>query len=152
LGVAALLAVVSCEVFSFISFFLGQAVLSGGGAPSATLATPGAARAVGLTGLFIALIALMAFGFGIILRSTAAALAAFVGVVFVLPLVMHQISESAVRYTPSNMLINSIMPTVNQGQGGPFAPVSPVVGLLLMSLYAAAALVVGAVLFVRRDA
>ena len=32
---------VFCELLSFISFFLGQAVLSGGGAPSATLARPG---------------------------------------------------------------------------------------------------------------
>ena len=47
-----------------------------------------------MTGLFIALLALMSFGFGLICRSTAAAIATFVGVVFVLPLVMHAISES----------------------------------------------------------
>ena len=40
-----------------------------------------------MTGVFIALMALMSFGFGLILRSTAGAIAAFVGVVFVLPLV-----------------------------------------------------------------
>ena len=77
-----------------------------------------------LTGLFIALIALMSFGFGLIFRSTAAAIAAFVGVVFVLPLVMHGISESDVRYLPTNILTNSIMSTVNQGPGGPFAAVA----------------------------
>ena len=85
---------VFCVVLSFASFFLGQAILSSGGAPTATLASPGAARAVILTGLFIGLIALMSFGFGLIFRSTAAAIAAFVGVIFVLPLVMHGISES----------------------------------------------------------
>ena len=42
-----------------------------------------------MTGVFIALMALMSFGFGLILRSTAGAIAAFVGVVFVLPLVMR---------------------------------------------------------------
>jgi uncharacterized membrane protein len=71
-----------------------------------------------MTGLFIALLALMSFGFGLIFRSTAAAIAAFVGVVFVLPLVMHGISESRVRYLPTNILTNSIMSTVNQGPGG----------------------------------
>ena len=71
-----------------------------------------------MTGLFIALMALMSFGFGLIFRNTAAAIAAFVGVVFVLPLVMHGISESAVRYLPTNILTNSIMATVNQGPGG----------------------------------
>jgi ABC-2 type transport system permease protein len=152
IGVTAVLSVVFCEVLSFVSFFLGQAILSGGGAPSATLASPGAARAVVLTGLFIAFIALMSFGFGLIFRSTAAAIAAFVGVIFVLPLVMHGISQTGVRYLPTNILTNSIMSTVNQGQGGPFGPVSPVVGLLLMALYAAIALAAGAAVFVRRDA
>ncbi len=152
LGLTTMLAMVFCVVLSFLSFFLGQAILSSGGAPTATLATSGAARAVILTGLFIGLIALMSFGFGLIFRSTAAAIAAFVGVIFVLPLVMHGISESSVRFLPTNILTNSIMSTVRQGQGGPFPPLSPVVGLLLMVLYAAAALTVGAVLFVRRDA
>ncbi len=152
LGLTTVLTMVFCVVLSFLSFFLGQAILSSGGAPTATLASSGAARAVTLTGLFIGLIALMSFGFGLIFRSTAAAIAAFAGVIFVLPLVMHSISESTVRLLPTNILINSIMPTVNQGQGGPFPPLSPVVGLVLMVLYTAVALAVGAVLFVRRDA
>jgi ABC-2 type transport system permease protein len=151
MGVTAVLTVLYCELLSFASFFLGQAILSGGGAPSATLASPGAARAVVMTGLFVALIALMSFGFGLIFRSTAAAIAAFVGVIFVLPLVMREVSESSVRFLPTNILTDSIMATVNQGQGGPFAPVSPAVGLCLMTLYAAIVLAVGAALFVRRD-
>ena len=120
MAVTAALTVVFFEVLSFLSFFLGQAILSGGGAPSASLASPGAARAVVMTGLFIALLALMSFGFGLIFRSTAAAIAAFAGVVFVLPLVMHGISQAAVRYLPTNILTNSITSTVNQrGPGGP---------------------------------
>ncbi len=152
LGVTTGLTMAFSVVLSFVSFFLGQAILSSGGAPTATLASPGAARAVVLTGLFIGLLALMAFGFGLIFRGTAAAIAGFVAVIFVLPLVMHGISEAGVRYLPTNILIGSIMATVTQGQGGPYPPLAPVVGLLLMALYAAAALAVGAVLFVRRDA
>jgi ABC-type transport system involved in multi-copper enzyme maturation permease subunit len=151
IGVTAVLAVVFCEILSFASFFLGQAVLSSGGAPSASLGSPGAFRAVALTGLFIALMALMSFGFGLILRSTAGAIAAFVGVVFVVPLVMHAISAAAVRYLPTNILTNSIMSTVNQG-GGNLRPFSPAIGLLLMAIYAAVPLAVGALLFTRRDA
>ena len=94
IGVAAAATVVFCELLSFVAFFLGQAILSGGGAPSASLGSPGAFRAVFMTGLFIALMALMSFGFGLIFRSTAAAIAAFVGVVFVLPLVMRGISAA----------------------------------------------------------
>ena len=149
--VAAVLTVVFCELLSFVAFFLGQAILSGSGAPHATLGTSGAIRAVVFTGLFIALLTLMAFGFGLIFRNIAAAIAAFVGVVFVLPLVIHSISEHAQRYLPSNILTNSVSATVNQGPG-PTGPVTPTVGLLLMLLYAALAIGVGAVLFIRRDA
>lgn len=152
LAVTAAAMVVFCEILSFASFFLGQAILSGGGAPSASLGSPGALRAVFLTGLFIALMALMSFGFGLICRSTAGAIASFVGVVFVLPLVMHGISEPDLRYLPTNILTNSIMSTVNQGPGGIIRPLSPVIGVLLMALYAAIAVGVGAVLFLRRDA
>ncbi|MGH9055757.1 MAG: ABC transporter permease subunit [Acidimicrobiales bacterium] len=152
IGVAAAAMAIFCELLSFVSFFLGEAILSGGGAPSANLGSPGALRAVLLTGLFIALLALMSFGFGLIFRSTAGAIAAFVGVVFVLPLVMHGISEPDVRYVPTQILTNSIMATVNQGPGGIIHDLSPAIGLLLMVLYAAIALAAGAVLFVKRDA
>jgi ABC-type transport system involved in multi-copper enzyme maturation permease subunit len=152
IGVAAAATVLFCELLSFVSFFLGEAILSSGGAPSASLGAPGAFRAVTMTGFFIALLALMSFGFGLIFRSTAAAIAAFVGVVFVLPLVMHGISEPDLRYLPTNILTNSIMATVNQGPGGIVKPVSAAVGLSLMAIYAAITLAAGAVLFVKRDA
>ena len=152
IGVTTVITMAFCEVLSFLSFWLGQVVLSAGGAPSASLASPGAFRAVAMTGVFIALMALMSFGFGLILRSTAAAIAAFVGVVFVLPLVLRAISETDLRYLPTNILTNSVMSTVNQGPGGFLRPLSPAVGLLLMAVYAAVPLVAGAVLFVRRDA
>ena len=42
IGVTAAATVVFCEMLSFVSFFLGQAILSGGGAPSASLGSPGA--------------------------------------------------------------------------------------------------------------
>lgn len=156
LGVTALAMVVFCEILSFVAFFLGEGILSGGNAPSASLGSPGALRAVWMTGLFIALLALMSFGFGLIFRSTAGAISAFVGVVFVLPLVIRGISESATRWTPTRILINSIMNTnVQPGggpKGGPIHDFSPGVGLLVMAIYAAIALAAGAVLFMKRDA
>ena len=45
---------------------------------------------------------------------------------------------------PTNILTNSIMATVNQGQGGTVQPLSPALGLLLMAIYAAIALAAGA--------
>lgn len=159
-AVTAALLLVFFEAMSFATFFLGEAVLSGG-APTASLASPGAARAVLLTGVFVTLLALMSFGFGLVFRSTAGAIAAFVGVVFVLPLVMHGISRAGVRYLPTNILTNSIMSTVSQRvvvgpKGGPgpngFLPLSPGLGMVMMVIYAAAVLAAGAWLFLRRDA
>ncbi|HUJ64553.1 MAG TPA: hypothetical protein VLX59_03380, partial [Acidimicrobiales bacterium] len=96
------------------------------------------------------LLALMSFGLGLIFRSTAGAIAGFAGVTFVLPLVIRGISEHLSRYMPTNILVNSVMSTVpNQG---PYAPLSPPIGLLVMVLYAAVAVAIGVVLFLRRDA
>lgn len=176
IGVTAAAIVVFCEVLSFVSFFLGQAILSGQATPSAaqlqqsgqgpigpngglllnhlsthaSLGSPGALRAVWMTGLFIALLALMSFGLGLIFRSTAGAIAGFAGVTFVLPLVIRGISHHLVRYMPTNILVNSVMST--QPNGGPYAPLSPPVGLLVMAVYAAVAVAAGVVLFTRRDA
>jgi ABC-2 type transport system permease protein len=176
IGVTAAAVIVFCEVLSFVSFFLGQAILSSQQTPSAaqfkasgalpvgpggqallthltthaSLASPGALRAVWMTGLFIALLALMSFGLGLIFRSTAGAIAGFAGVTFVLPLVIRGISEHLSRYMPTNILVNSVMTTVPNH--GPYAPLSPPIGLLVMVLYAAVALAIGIVLFVRRDA
>lgn len=175
-GVTAAAVVVFSEILSFVSFFLGQAIMSGQQAPSAaqlfrsgqgpvgpdgklvlghisthaSLATPGALRAVVFTGLFIALLALMSFGFGLMFRSTAGAIAAFVAVVFVLPLVMRGISEQSVKYLPTNMLVNSAMSTLPQTGGD--RPLSAVVGLILMAVYAVVVVGAGCVLFMRRDA
>ena len=176
IGVTAAAVIVFCEILSFASFFLGQAILSSQHAPSAaqlqqsgqlpikpgggvllthvtthaSLASPGALRAVWMTGLFIALLALMSFGLGLIFRSTAGAIAGFAGVTFVLPLVIRGISEHLSRYMPTNILVNSVMSTVPDH--GPYAPLSPPIGLLVMVAYAAVALAIGVVLFVRRDA
>jgi ABC-type transport system involved in multi-copper enzyme maturation permease subunit len=148
IGVTAVTTLVVFVVLSFVAFFLGEAVLSSGAAPHAALATPGALRAVVMTGVFIALTTLMAFGFGLIFRHTAGAIAAFAGVVFVLPLVMHGISPMDVRYVPTSILTNSITATVGEDPGA----VSPALGLGLMAVYAAISLGVGAMLFSRRDA
>jgi ABC-type transport system involved in multi-copper enzyme maturation permease subunit len=177
IGVTAAAVIGFCELLSFVSFFLGQAILSGQQTPSAAdlqqggpgpiigpggqslfshltthanLASPGAFRAVWMTGLFIALLALMSFGLGLIFRSTAAAIAGFAGITFVLPLVMRGISEHLDRYMPTNILVNSVMSTVPNG--GRYAPLSAPLGLLVMALYTAVALGVGAMLFNKRDA
>jgi ABC-type transport system involved in multi-copper enzyme maturation permease subunit len=138
---------VLCEALSFACFGIGQLILSGGGAPSAHLGQPGVARAVLLSGLFLALFGLLGMGIGAIVRNTAGAISAYVGVTFLLPLLLHQLSGNPARYAPVQILANSVSATVpNHDQ------VSATLGLLLMAAYTAAALIAGAVVFMSRDA
>jgi hypothetical protein len=135
------------ELLTFGCFYLGQAILSGGGAPHASLGQPGVARAVIMSGAFLALFGLLGMGLGLIIRNTAGAISAYVGVTFLLPLLLHQLSGNPARYTPLQILGNSVTSTVtNPGQ------VSPAVGLLLMVVYTGAALAAGSALFRLRDA
>jgi hypothetical protein len=72
------------EVTSFTAFFVGQALISGH-APHAALGDPGVARAVVGAGLYLSALAVLSVAAGTLLRHPAAAIAAMVGVLFVLP-------------------------------------------------------------------
>ena len=152
LGVTAAALIGICELLSFAVFFVGEAILSGGRAPSDTLASHNALRAVVFTGLGVPLMALMAFGFGLIFRSTAGAIASFVGVMFVLPLTVHGFWDSAVPYMPPNILSQSLNATLPQRGAGPHAPLPAGTGLAMLALYALVPLIIGSVLFLKRDA
>jgi ABC-type transport system involved in multi-copper enzyme maturation permease subunit len=145
--VAATAVLVISEIMSFACFWLGQAILSGGGAPSAHLGQPGVLRAVMLTGLVVGLLSILSFGLGLILRSTAGALSAYAGVAFVLPLILRAMPGNDVQYSPTGILTNSVMATVKQGKA-----LSATVGLELMVAYTIAVLAAGTVVFLRRDA
>jgi ABC-2 type transport system permease protein len=101
-----LVALVVGEVVTFLSFFAGQAMLSSP-VPHATLATPGAPRAVVGTGLYLCVVALFGLGLATILRHTAGAISAFVGVLLVLPIVVSALPSSVqnriVRFLPLEM-------------------------------------------------
>jgi ABC-2 type transport system permease protein len=140
-------ALVVGEVLTFSSFWIGQAVLSSVGVPSTTLAHAGVLRAVTLSGAFLALLGLLGLGLGVIIRHTAGAMAAFVGITFLLPLLIQHIPGTPSRYTPVGILANSVSAVVPQS-----GQVAPTTGFLLMVLYTAVILALGAVFMARRDA
>jgi ABC-2 type transport system permease protein len=72
------------EVTCFAAFFAGQALISGH-APHAALGDPGVARAVAAGGLYLAALAVLSVAAGTFLRHPAAAIAAMIAVLFVLP-------------------------------------------------------------------
>ncbi len=176
-------AVVASEIVAFSAFAMGQAILSakhvagpsaaiaqraaqlgvkvphgvavglaGGG--SASLGQPGVLRAVFGAGLYLATLGLLALGLATIIRHTAGAISAFVGVVLVLPLIVQalplSIANAVARYLPANIgLVMFSTRGVPDRVGPAFSPWG---GFGLLVLYTVVALAVGCWVLVRRDA
>jgi ABC-2 type transport system permease protein len=152
-AVFAAVALVVALVATFASFFIGQALL-GSTHVSATLSQPNVLRAVTGTALYLVLCGLFAFGLGAILRSTAGAMTAAYGFLFLVPQLAKALPSSwyadVDRWLPGGDVVNAITNTqsVNANQHlfsawGEFA---------VFGAYAAVLLVLGAVLFRKRDA
>jgi ABC-2 type transport system permease protein len=86
-------ALVVAEIVAFVSFLVGQALLSAP-ATHASLSTPGALRAVVGTGLYLGVIGLFALGLATIIRHTAGAISAFVSILLVLPIIVQALPNS----------------------------------------------------------
>ena len=83
-AIVAAVTLVAGEILAFVAFGVGEAVLKSQ-FPHAALGQPGVLRAVLMAGAYPALIALIGLGLGAIIRHTAGAISAVVGVLFVLP-------------------------------------------------------------------
>ena len=141
---------VAGEVLAFASWAIGEAVLRSP-APHATLGQPGVLRAVLMAGAYPALIALTALGLGAIIRHTAGAISAVVGILFVLPLILlplgTSIQNSVGQFMPMIIAENSLTAVVPVPHS-----LSPGIGFAMLCLYAVAALAVGGWALARRDA
>jgi ABC-2 type transport system permease protein len=142
------------ETASFVSFFVGGAMLRHGIA-APTLAQPGVLRAVALSGASFCLIGLLGVGLGAIVRHTAAAIAVLVGGVYVLAQMIGAAAHGLAAYMPILIVGNSIGTT--KPVCGPDIPQCPHflsawAGLGVLCLYAAVTLVIGGWLLTRRDA
>jgi ABC-2 type transport system permease protein len=142
-------ALVTSEIASFASFFLGQALLT---APAvhATIGSPGALRAVTESGLYLCVMGLFALGLATIIRHTAGAISAFAGIQLLIPLIVQQLPSSLdndlARFLPLRIGATIV-------SGPPLANTfSPWTGLAVLCAYAAVFLVIGAVVLVKRDA
>lgn len=137
------------EFLAFSAYFLGQSLLT---APAVhtTIGSPGALRAVAGSGLYIFLLGLFALGLATIIRHTAGAITAFIGVLLVLPIIVQALPSSIANkilpYLPSR-----IGQSVTSLYRGPLN-LAPWEGLLVLCCYAAASLVIGGILLARRDA
>ena len=136
------------ETVSFVAFLAGRAVLDPR-VPHPAFGQPGVLRAVLMSGAYLCLIGLMGLGLGAIVRHTAGAIAALVGVLFVIPLLLAGITRgpSLAKYFPTFIAGNSL------GVAKPVAQMlSPWAGFGVLCLYTAVVLGAGGWLLARRDA
>lgn len=135
----------------FIAFFIGQAILSAKDI-GVGIGAPGALRTVVGTGLYLAVLGLLALGIGTLIRKTAGAITAVFGMIFVLPAIaalLPSSMEAIQKYLPSN----AGEAIINGGTSANGADsLSPWVGLGVFCLYAVVALGAAAFTLVRRDA
>src|SRR6266567_3899332 len=92
-------------IASLVSFFLGQALLNGHHL-GVSLTAPGALRSVVGAALYITVAGLLGVALGALLRNTAAGIATFTGVFFVVPplasLLPSAVSDHLAPYLPSH--------------------------------------------------
>jgi hypothetical protein len=132
------------------AYLMFQAFLPAGSPMHTTLATPAVARAVTGAGLYLTVLALLGFGLGAVLRSSAGAVAALFGLLFIPTLLAALLPQSwqdrIGGYLPMNA--GDAVYTV-RGQAHMLGPWT---GFAVFSAYAALALATGFILISRRDA
>ena len=149
-GVFAALSLVVSEAVSFAAYFVGQALLVSP-TPHTTLASPQALRQVVFAGLYLTGLGLFALGLATIIRHTAGAIAAFVGCLLVAPLILQAMPLS-IQQNLRHLLPTQIGNSMTQLEVPLHYAWSPWASFALLCVYAALTLVVGGVLFLRRDA
>jgi ABC-2 type transport system permease protein len=137
------------EVTSFTAFFVGQALISGH-APHAALGDPGVARAVVGAGLALTALAVLSVAAGTLLRHPAAAIAAMIAILFVLPGIAQALPGSwrnpVTEFWPTLAVgdLTSVRPSAHTLQPWP--------GFGVMCLFVAIVYVIAWTLLDRRDA
>jgi len=144
-GVALAVGTAAC----LAAFLAGQAIFAGKGI-GVSLGAPGELRAVLGGGVFLALLGLLALGIGAIVRHTAGAIAAFVGLILVVPALVSALpspwSGDISKFLPSDAGQALVSVHTSAGQLSPWAALAVLVGWVAVSLGTAA------VLIRRRDA
>lgn len=157
-GVVTTVVLASATVSLLASFAAARGILPGNGFtaangyPPLSLADGPTLRAYGGTVLYFGLIGLLSLGVGIAVRHTAGALSSVLALLFVTPIVAQLLNDPQVRdllrkFSPMTAGL-AIQATRRLGE----LPIGPWAGLGVTAGYAAAAMLLGAVMFAVRDA
>jgi len=150
-AVFAVVALVVSFIAAFVSFFLGQALLASTH-DTATLSQPNVMRAVVGSALYVTMCGLFAFAIGAILRHTAGTITAVIGLLFVIPILVHLLPQSwyqdVARWLP-DAAGRALSVTVGPPPPHLFSAWNQ---YAVFAIYTAVLLVVGGILFWKRDA
>jgi hypothetical protein len=142
-------ALVVSTIACVVAFLTGQAIFAAKGI-GVSITAPGELRAVIGGGLYLAVMALFALGLGAVFRRTAGAMTAFIGLVLVAPVIVGAFPKpwgpDIEKYLPANA--GQAILNIHATNGS----LSPWPGFAVLSLWAAAALGLGAWLITHRDA
>ena len=145
-------ALIIAVVTSFVSFFTGQYLLRSTHVAT-TVSQPNVLRAVLASALYVAMCGLFAFGLGAIVRTTAGAITAAFGLLFLVPQLGKALPSAwyadVVRWLPGGDVINAITSTRSQNIPHLFSAWGE---FAVFGGYTVVVLAAGAVLFRRRDA
>ena len=142
-------ALVTGLITSFGSFFAGQAILATQNV-GASIGQPGVLRAVIGGGLFLTVCGLLSLGLGAVLRHTAGAITASIGLLFVLFVLSGFLPSNWAAHVDKWIPFNAGGAIWEQFSGQNMF--RPWTGFAVFCGYAAVALIGGLVLFRRRDA
>ena len=142
------LALIVMTLTSFATFFVAQIILSADG-HSSSLSDPGALRAIGGLGLYLALVGLMGGAIGWIVRSTAGAISGLVGLLLILPAIVGllpgKLTTTISEYLPSNAG-EAFLTSIRKPD-----TLAPWTGFGVFVAWVAATLIAAVVLIRRRD-
>ncbi|MFD3377511.1 MULTISPECIES: ABC transporter permease [unclassified Streptomyces] len=137
---------------SLVSFLAGQAILASRGLHGASLADPGALRAVIGAAVYLTGAGLVGLAVGSMLRNTAGSITAVVGVLFLVPSVLRllpgSISDAVFPYLP----MNAAQAFITDQTGGNGDALAPWAGLAVFVCFLAVLVAGAAALLKRRDA
>jgi hypothetical protein len=137
------------EVAVFVAFLSGQAIYKSIGL-STTLSAPGVLRGVVLAGVYLALLALLGLGLGLIMRTTAASIIVYATLLLIVPIIVNFLPSTwqahVTKLLPSELGQAMLAPTQPAGHYGWG------VSTLILLGYVIAILSIGCILLERRDA
>jgi ABC-2 type transport system permease protein len=134
---------------SLIAFLGGQAALHSEHL-GVSLSAPGAARAVVGGGLYLVVVGLLGLGCGFAIRNAGGAIATLFGLILVLPLLAQALPSSWQNHVNKYLPLNAGSAIMNAHRAAD--SLGPWTGLTVFAAYAVAALTVGLVVLLRRDA